>query len=134
MEDNKKRNKSLRLISFVIYVVIIAYITILSRTTIAVRIVHLVPMWSYTSHGYNRQILLNIALFIPLGYFLSDIFSSSHHPYLWSIRLALLVSVVVEIVQFLTYRGMLDVDDLTSNGLGAVIGITPSLRTIKTYS
>lgn len=33
------------------------------------------------------------------------------------------VSVAVEITQFLTYRGMLDVDDLISNVLGAAIGV-----------
>ena len=50
-------------------------------------------------------------------------FSSSRRPTLWPILSALLVSVAVEITQFLTYRGMLDVDDLISNCCGAVIGL-----------
>lgn len=67
--------------------------------------------------------MLNIALFVPLGFFLSSMFSSSRRPTLWPILSALLVSVAVEITQFLTYRGMLDVDDLISNCCGAVIGL-----------
>ena len=67
--------------------------------------------------------MLNIALFVPLGYFLSSTFSSSKRPVLWPILSALLVSAVVEVIQFLTYRGMLDVDDLISNCCGAAVGL-----------
>ena len=42
---------------------------------------------------------------------------------LWPILSALLVSAAVEITQFLTYRGMLDVDDLISNCFGAAVGL-----------
>ena len=37
--------------------------------------------------------------------------------------IALLVSVSIELIQFFTYRGMLDVDDLVSNVLGAGLGL-----------
>ena len=62
-------------------------------------------------------------MFVPLGFFLSSTFSSSKRPVLWSILSALLVSVAVEFTQFLTYRGMLDVDDLISNVCGAAVGL-----------
>lgn len=102
----------------------VLFITILFRTPTLSRVSHLVPLWSYTSVGHGKQILLNIALFIPLGFFLASSFSSSKRPVLWPILSALLVSVVVEIIQFLTYRGMLDVDDLISNCCGAAIVYT----------
>ena len=50
-------------------------------------------------------------------------FSSFKRSTLWPIVSALLVSVAVEIIQFLTYRGMLDVDDLISNVCGAAAGL-----------
>lgn len=58
-----------------------------------------------------------------MGYFLSSIFSSSHHPRLWTLLSALIVSSCIEVLQFLTYRGMLDVDDLVSNVCGAALGL-----------
>jgi hypothetical protein len=67
--------------------------------------------------------LLNIALFIPLGYFLASIFESTQHPRVWPIITALATSAGIELTQFLTYRGMLDVDDLISNCCGAAIGL-----------
>lgn len=42
---------------------------------------------------------------------------------MWTIITALTVSVGIELLQFLTYRGMLDVDDLVSNVCGAAIGL-----------
>ena len=67
--------------------------------------------------------MLNIALFVPLGFFLEFAFSSSKRPVLWPILSALLASAAVEAAQFFTYRGMLDVDDLISNCCGAVVGL-----------
>ena len=67
--------------------------------------------------------MLNIVLFIPFGYFLSELYNSSHHPRLWTLLSALLVSASIEVLQFLTYRGMLDVDDLVSNVCGAAVGL-----------
>lgn len=101
----------------------VLFITILSRTPTLRQVTHFVPFWSFTSYGHGKQILLNIALFVPLGFFLSSMFSSYKRPTLWPILSALFVSAPVEITQFLTYRGMLDVDDLISNVCGAAVGL-----------
>lgn len=42
---------------------------------------------------------------------------------MWPIITALATSAGIELVQFLTYRGMLDVDDLISNVCGAAVGL-----------
>lgn len=64
-------------------------------------------------------IIFNIALFIPLGYLLSDLLCRN-----WlSVFLALLISLSVETLQYLTGRGQFDVDDLICNTAGAVIGL-----------
>ena len=62
-------------------------------------------------------------MFIPLGYFLSGLYVSSRQPHLWPIITALAVSEGVELLQFLTYRGILDVDDLINNVCGAAVGL-----------
>lgn len=106
-----------------ICIIIIFYITILSRTPYPTRVTNFIPLWSCFSRGNYLQLLLNIALFIPLGYFLEAVFSKVRLKYLWPVLVSLFVSISVELAQFLTNRGMLDVDDLLSNGVGACVGI-----------
>ena len=122
-EARKTANRRRQVLFVIISLFCILFITLLSRVPTLSRVTHLLPLWSYTSHGHWNQIFLNIALFVPLGFFLSSTFSSSKRPVLWSILSALLVSVAVEVTQFLTYRGMLDVDDLISNVCGAAVGL-----------
>ncbi len=100
----------------------IAYITLLSRTPTLTRVIHFRPFWSYMSAVHANQILLNIVLFIPAGFFLSDALGHLKYSFLWTGLATLLISFSVELLQFVTYRGMLDVDDLGTNFLGAVIG------------
>lgn len=122
-EARKTANKRRQVILIIISLFCILFITLFSRVPTLSRVTHLIPLWSYTSLGHWKQILLNIALFVPLGFFLSSIFSSSRHPRIWPVLATLLVSAMVETIQFLTYRGMLDVDDLVSNVCGSEIGL-----------
>ena len=122
-EARKTANKRRQVIFVIISLFCVLFITVLSRVPTLSRVTHLIPLWSFTSHGHGRQILLNIALFIPLGYFLSSVYESTRHPRLMTLLSALLVSATVETIQFLTYRGMLDVDDLISNVCGAAVGL-----------
>ncbi len=118
MADRKSKLGPVFLCLFFVF-----FITLISRTPTLGRITHLQPLWSYISllsgkTNYAGQIVLNIALFIPLGYFLSKVLRP-----LWVILTSLSVSAMVELLQFMSYRGMLDVDDLVSNVFGALIGI-----------
>lgn len=100
----------------------IIYITLLSRTPTLTRVIHFRPFWSYMSPVHANQILLNIVLFIPAGFFLSAALGNLKYSFLWTGLATLLISISVELLQFVTYRGMMDVDDLGTNFLGAVIG------------
>lgn len=119
----KDVNKIRQVVLIIINLFCIFFITVLSRVPTLTRTVHLLPLWSIVSFDYWKQIILNICLFIPLGYFLAGIFFNSKHPHLWTLFSALFVSVSIELLQFLTYRGMLDVDDLFSNVCGAALGL-----------
>jgi len=123
LKENHKR-----IVIVLLYLLIILFITFFSRVPQIVYDVKLVPFWSYASwlrgnHSAGRSILLNIVLFIPLGYFLSSLFSSSKKKELTSIAIAGVISLAIEILQMITCRGMCDIDDLISNITGAAAGV-----------
>lgn len=65
-------------------------------------------------------ILINILLFVPLGFLLSRMWTMRW----WQIMLiGAVVSAIIEIVQLVTRLGMLDVDDWIFNTLGTTVGI-----------
>ena len=111
------RTHSRKRFTIIVYVYCILYITIFSRIRRTTRIIHLLPFWSFSFSHWN-QFLLNIALFIPLGFFLMSTF---HRKYI-VIILSFSTTFIVELTQFLTYRGMFDIDDIISNCCGAAIG------------
>lgn len=80
----------------------------------------------YDSSEYNIRLAIvnlfgNIALFIPLGYFLPRLWVSLRK--WWRTWLAtLVIMTTVELTQHFTLRGTCDVDDLILNLLGAAIG------------
>lgn len=66
------------------------------------------------------QLLGNVLLFMPLGFFLA--FQGNHRlPKVFSIGLA--VAVLVETLQFFV-GGSVDIDDVILNSLGGVVGAT----------
>lgn len=77
--------------------------------------------WSYkqffTDKTLQKEILLNILLFLPLGYLLSFITKNKRY-----VLLAILFSVCIEIVQLVFGLGVFEYDDMISNGIGSVLG------------
>ena len=64
----------------------------------------------------RQNILNNIWLFVPLG----AVLYCQGHPYRWLWAVGL--SVVIETAQYFTGIGLCEIDDVLSNGLGALIG------------
>ena len=64
----------------------------------------------------RQDILNNVWLFVPLGAALYD--PKHRFEWLW----AILLSVSIEMVQYFTGIGVCEIDDVVSNGLGALIG------------
>ena len=67
------------------------------------------------------NVLLNIALFVPLG-FLLPLLSKLFRKWYAALGAGFGVSLLIELTQLLTARGMCDVDDLFTNTLGAMLG------------
>ena len=66
-----------------------------------------------------RQILFNILLFIPLG---AILFCLTHQWWI-AIAVGIEISVLAEGLQYVTYLGWADIDDVISNGIGVVVGV-----------
>ena len=67
------------------------------------------------------NVLLNIALFVPLG-FLLPLLSKPFRKWYAALGAGFGVSLLIELTQLFTMRGMWDVDDLFTNTLGAMLG------------
>lgn len=67
------------------------------------------------------NLLGNIVLFVPLGVYVT--LFDRNKGFLKNILLILLLSTCVEIIQYIFYLGVSDVDDVILNGLGGFVGI-----------
>ena len=67
------------------------------------------------------NVLLNIALFVPLG-FLLPLLTKRFRKWYLALGAGFGVSFLIELTQLITGRGMCDVDDLFTNTLGAMLG------------
>ena len=107
------------------YLLVILYMTIFSRKS-GDRSMSLRPFvyykYFFTNDYLRRQILNNILLFVPLGIILSQL-----RPQWSTVRLLPCISLVIEILQFITARGLFETDDIIHNSLGGMIGFTAGM-------
>ncbi len=83
--------------------------------------------WSYNkwlegNWELGKQILANIAMFVPLGFLLSAVISSHKKSFLFVLSSGFLFSGIIEIFQFEFMRGLFEYDDIFNNTLGALLG------------
>lgn len=92
---------------------------------------NLIPFKTITNYiiGYSRypfnvwffNLFGNVMAFIPLGFFVPIVFykvKEIKH----IIIIAIIVSSIIEVLQFITKLGSLDIDDIILNTLGAALG------------
>lgn len=68
-----------------------------------------------------RNILLNIAMGIPLGILLPCVFEKMKHWWL-TYATGLLFTITIEVTQLITHRGIFEIDDIFNNAIGCIIG------------
>lgn len=118
--------KVILIVLLVGYVVILLYATIL-RLHGGYRDMnlHLLRGWREAWNGFTPQlwlnVLLNVAMFIPLGILL-PLLTKNYHRWYLVLAEGFGTSLLIEIVQYITARGLFDVDDLFNNTLGTMIG------------
>ena len=111
------------------YLFCLLYITLLSRSGSSSRIFRADVfaswrMWFGGNAVKGRSILQNVALFVPLGFFLTQALSlpKRRGRFLIAVGIGFAVSLLIETVQYYTGRGWFDVEDLFNNTLGAAVG------------
>ncbi|MBQ7921433.1 MAG: VanZ family protein [Clostridia bacterium] len=108
------------------YVVVVLYATILRLHSGARDMnLHLFRGWREAWNGFTTQlwlnVLLNVAMFVPLGILL-PLLTKNYRRWYLVLAEGFGTSLVIEIIQYITARGLFDVDDLFNNTLGAMIG------------
>lgn len=85
--------------------------------------------WSYKElfNGdiqIGKQIILNIAMFVPFGFLIASLFQSleKNHTSIITVFVGALYSTCIEIIQYKFSLGTFEVDDILDNTLGAFIG------------
>lgn len=68
-------------------------------------------------------LVLNILLFIPLGYMLPCVFEKLQKALWRVILIGFFCSLLTETVQLVTHLGWFDLDDLLNNSMGCVVGV-----------
>ena len=112
---------------FILYIVSVCALTLLNRGANYEGSVNLALFSSYREAWYDfsvrdwQYIYFNIAMFVPLGFFL-PLLSKRFWGIGWTLLAAILFTGFIEAVQYITGVGIFEVDDLFNNILGALIG------------
>lgn len=128
MKGDKRLSKKMLLLAviFTCYLFVVLGAT-LGRGAYYEAQIHWHPFSSYKEAWNNfsiiewRNIILNIFMFIPLGFllpFFGGFFRKAWVTYL----IGFLFTLLIESVQFLTQRGIFEIDDLINNTVGCMIG------------
>ena len=113
-----------------LYILIILWITLFSRTPGTLRIFR--GLFWEVRMGYWWDIALNMLLFIPLGFLVGGKG--------WKVVLfGFLLSVFIELMQYVFLLGYCEADDVLNNTIGTVVGIgvqrlfSVSIKTGRTH-
>ena len=105
----KKRKK----VMIALYIFFILWVTLFTREPRAVRIVK--GLFWEVRMGYWWDIVLNILLFIPLGFLLGN---KGWKAVLYGV----LLSACIELIQYIAVLGYCEADDVLNNTIGTVVG------------
>lgn len=100
-----------RKILVALYILIILWITLFSREPMTARIFR--GLFWEIEMGYWNNIIQNILLFIPLGFLLGG---------KRGVIAGLLLSIGIELTQYIFRLGYCELDDVLNNTIGTVIG------------
>lgn len=106
------------------YMFFVLAITVLSRNPWRTYIYQVIPFWSYieafrgSNEGIVSQILANLLLFVPVGVLLMPSIGSVKK----TVLIGLLFSMLIEVLQLLTKRGLFEFDDIIHNTIGCALG------------
>ena len=108
--------------------------TVICRASVMEQHVELMPFWNY-SDIWNKvdypadliEVLLNMALFVPIGFLLGGIGFKTKKVLLMGICL----SGIIEVSQFAFCKGLCETDDVIHNSVGAFLGYLGFIGILK---
>lgn len=108
------------------YLCVNLYLTIFSREPRMEYLVNWIPFWSYSetvqgNSALGIQMILNVFLYVPLGYLLSYTFSRIKARHI--VIIGCLMSILTEVTQYVFRLGLSEIDDVLHNTLGTVMGV-----------
>ena len=125
--DFRKLNKGM-LAVFLVYVLALAYITFFSREVREETVIKLVPFNSFAkalrTHSPDtiNHLLLNIALFVPMGLLFPMIYPEKLSTIFFVLPIGLMCTTLIESLQLILRLGHCDIDDIIANTLGTLLG------------
>ena len=103
--------KKSRKVLVTLYILIILWITLFSRKPMTARIFR--GLFWEIEMGYWNNIIQNILLFVPLGFLIGG---------KRGIIAGLLLSIGIELTQYIAVLGYCELDDVLNNTIGTAIG------------
>lgn len=128
-----KGTKTLKIKQFILYEILLIYIIVVLGATLGIRHpmnhtninAHLFSSyneaWNSFSSSEWRNIILNIMMFVPLG-FLIPLMSKRFQTWWITYLVGLFSTILLELIQLVTGRGIFELDDIFNNTLGCMIG------------
>ena len=130
MKREKKAYQIIALTAFFIYIAMVIYTAVIHRDSDAESTkLSLIPFYSYKmiADGNSdkiREVIMNIAFFIPIGFLYCLIDTKKINYRKWPIiAFSAALSVLIEIAQFVFKLGMVETDDVIHNTIGCCVGI-----------
>ena len=117
--------KRIRIGLFSVYIAIVLWITLIDREW-GDHKAKLLPFWELANvikgverSFYIKQIVGNLTMLLPVGFMLPMLKKVTLKQVL---LISMLFSISIEVVQFVTGRGLMEFDDVFNNTVGAVLG------------
>lgn len=112
--------------------------TVICRTSSVSKRVELMPFYNYVDiwNGVDfkrtlMEILLNVALFVPMGSLLGGIMPKGFLKVLLS---GCLLSIMIELLQLASGRGLCETNDVVHNTIGCMLGYAAAMAMKKLFA
>ena len=111
--------------------------TVICRTAPVLKRVELKPFYNYVDiwNGVDfkrtlMEILLNVALFVPIGFLLGGMMPKG---FLKVLLTGCLLSIIIELLQLASGRGLCETNDVIHNTVGCMLGFAATMVLKKLY-
>lgn len=130
MKRNKKTYQIIALTAFFIYIAMVIYTAVIHRESDANSSgLSLIPFYSYKmiadgNKDKIREVIMNIAFFVPIGFLYCLIDTKKVNYRKWPIiAFSAALSILIEVAQFIFKLGWVETDDVIHNVIGCCLGM-----------